>query len=239
MPNNNMDSTVPGNTGADGKQTEIPAVSSRRRKLIKASAIAVPAIMTLRSGAVAAAASLNGCIERDAGRAALESVDTVLGDNLNEPAHDEWVRVTGKAGRVVTATVNGTAGVYYGVLITDFSFAYYDSTGVFIDPGLPGSTGRINQIENGDAVNFYCVNQGGVWECVDEGGGPVIPAVPVNVDIDAGKDVGLLVYVATTLDGDILGHTYYPKVAIVQDVDASPITGSCLCSVDPDFNILG
>lgn len=207
-------------------------ISRQRRKIIKASAAVVPAIMTLRSGAAAAAGSLTGCVDRDAARAAGETVDTVLGDNSNEPAHDEWARVPGKTGRKIIT--QGTQDVYYGILLKNLSFAYYDSTGSLID----NNNGTLNKIRNGNVVNFYCVLKSSVWECLDEDGYPLSPPVPQGVDIDAGKDVGLLVYVGTAVGGGISGSTYYPKIAIVSDATASPITASCLCSMDPDFDLI-
>ena len=226
-----MDSPDTGNIRPGGNQAEIP-VSSRRRQLIKASAAAVPAIMTLRSGA-AAATSLHGCIERDANRFALHpgDADQVLGDDPNETALDEWVRVEGRAGMRINATVNGTDGEY-DCIVLDSSLAYYDSNGTQIT-----NPGQINQIENGDAVNFYCVLKPGGWECVDEGGNLIDTTVPVSV-VDVGKVVYLLVYVQS-FGGQITGATYHPYPPRIDDVAANPITGSCLCSVDPDFNILG
>ena len=210
-------------------------ISRQRRKIIMASAAVVPAIMTLRSGAAAAAGSLNGCIDRDSERAAGESVDTVLGDNSNDPAHDEWARVPGKCGVKINATVSSTPGVYYGVLMPDLSFAYYDSDGT-----PETNNGTINQIENGVVeFNFYCVLKSSVWECLGEDGYELSPPVPVGADdINAGKDVGLLVYVGTAVGGGISGSTYYPKIAIAGDGAASPITASCLCSMDPDFDLI-
>ena len=63
-------------------------VSEHRRKIIKASAAVVPAIMTIRSGAAVAMTSVNLCEEKDAARAALlpESDYVVY-------ARDEWVRM--------------------------------------------------------------------------------------------------------------------------------------------------
>ena len=164
-------------------------ISRQRRKIIKASAAVVPAIMTLRSGAAAAAGSLTGCVDRDKARAAGETVDTVLGDNSNDPAHDEWARVPGKAGRKIIT--QGTQDVYYGVLLKDLSFAYYDSTGSLIDNN-PGTPGTLNKIRNGNVVNFYCVLKSSVWECLSEDGYPLSPPVPQGVDIDAGNDLVLL-----------------------------------------------
>jgi hypothetical protein len=214
-----------------GGETLNKDISRQRRKIIKASAAIVPAIMTIRSGAAAAMTSLNMCVERDKARAAGETVDTVLGDNSNDPAHDEWARVPGKAGRKVTS--QGTQDVYYGICLTDLSFAYYDSTGSPVD-----NTGELNRIQKGDVVNFYCVLKSSVWECLGEDGNPLSPPVPVGVDINAGKDVGLLVYVGTAVGGGISGSTYYPRIAIVSDATASPITASCLCSMDPDFDLI-
>jgi hypothetical protein len=217
-----------------GGETLNKDISRQRRKIIKASAAIVPAIMTIRSGAAAAMTSLNMCVERDKARAAGETVDTVLGDTSNDPAHDEWARVPGKAGVKINATVSSTPGVYYGVLMPNLSFAYYDSDGT-----LETNNGTINQIENGVVeFNFYCVLKSSVWECLGEDGYPLSPPVPVGVDIDAGKDVGLLVYVGTAVGGGISGSTYYPRIAIVSDATASPITASCLCSMDPDFDLI-
>ncbi|MDB4409865.1 hypothetical protein N9235_03555 [Gammaproteobacteria bacterium] len=214
-----------------GGETVNKDISRHRRKIIKASAAVVPAIMTLRSGAAAAAGSLNGCIDRDSERAAGESVDTVLGDNSNDPAHDEWARVPGKTGVKVIA--QGTQDVYYGVLLTDLLFAYYDSTG-----SLVNNPGTLTLIENGVVeFNFYCVLKSSVWECLGDDGNPVTTTVP-STGLDAGKDVGLLVYVGKAVGGGISGSSYFPKIAIVSDATASPITASCLCSMDPDFDLI-
>ena len=237
MPTNKFDSPATGTPGSEGHQAETP-VSSRRRQLIKASAAAVPAIMTLRSGA-AAATSLNGCLERDADRAAIElgDADKVLGDDASETALDEWVRVEGRAGQRITVTGGNAAGVYDCIVKDDSSLAYYDSNGVFIDPNTPGNNGVLNQIKNGDAINFYCILKLGAWECVDEGGNLIDTTVP-DTAVDAGKMVYLLVYVLS-FNGHITGATYHPHPPRVLDQPADPITGSCLCSVDPNFNILG
>ena len=79
-----------------------------RRKIIKASAAAIPAIMTLRSGAAAAMASTYQCTARD-NRVALAEIgpdDYVLEGTL-EANHDHWLRVMGKK---VTKTVPGSGG---------------------------------------------------------------------------------------------------------------------------------
>jgi hypothetical protein len=72
-------------------------VSEHRRKIIKASAAVVPAIMTLRSGAAAAMASTYNCTARD-NKTALTEIgpdDYVLEGSL-EVNHDHWLRVMGK-----------------------------------------------------------------------------------------------------------------------------------------------
>lgn len=73
-------------------------VSEHRRKIIKASAAAVPAIMTLRSGAAAAMASTYHCTARD-NKAAMNEMTRpayVLEASNGTLPHDTWVRVPGK-----------------------------------------------------------------------------------------------------------------------------------------------
>ena len=70
-----------------GGETVNKDISRQRRKIIKASAAVVPAIMTIRSGAAAAAmTSLHACVDKDAARSAAAKVVEVP---------DEWVRVAG------------------------------------------------------------------------------------------------------------------------------------------------
>ena len=70
-----------------GGETVNKDISRQRRKIIKASAAVVPAIMTIRSGAAAAAmTSLHACVDKDAARSAAKVV---------YEAPDEWVRVAG------------------------------------------------------------------------------------------------------------------------------------------------
>lgn len=72
------------------------AVSEHRRKIIKASAAAIPAIMTLRSGAAAAVASTYNCTARDNKLALNETPDYVLEASGGILPNDHWVRVLGK-----------------------------------------------------------------------------------------------------------------------------------------------
>ena len=223
--------------------TDSDTVSTQRRKLIRASAAAVPAIMTLRSGAAAAAAaaSINGCIERDAARAAIElgPEDNVLGDSLDEADHDGWVRIVGKAGRKLIVNTGNSSKVYYCIKNLDISKGWDDIAGwnCYDYKFKPVNSNSLKNDWN-DATNFYCVNKAGVWECVDENRNLVTPTI-LSADIDAGKDVYLLVYVQS-FEGELTGEAaHYPNIALIDDQVASPIGGSCLCSVDPNFNILG
>lgn len=79
-----------------GKVAVENAVSEHRRKIIKASAAAIPAIMTLRSGAAAAMASTYNCTARDNKLALNEELDYVLEASDGILPHDHWVRVPGK-----------------------------------------------------------------------------------------------------------------------------------------------
>ena len=85
-----------------GGETVNKDISRQRRKIIKASAAVVPAIMTIRSGAAAAAmTSLHACVDKDAARSAAKVV---------YEAPDEWVRV---AGMEVTYKDNSTSTTTY------------------------------------------------------------------------------------------------------------------------------
>jgi hypothetical protein len=79
-----------------GGKTVNKDISTHRRKIIKASAAAIPAIMTLRSGAVAAMASTYDCTVRDNKAAMNEAPDYVLEASDGILPHDHWVRVPGK-----------------------------------------------------------------------------------------------------------------------------------------------
>lgn len=184
MPTNDKDGKYTTNVSRDGEVAGKKAVSEHRRKLIKASAVAVPAVMTLRSGAAVALTSIHQCIAADAQRAADNPPELVWGDTEDETGHDEWTRVKGKA-------------------------------------------------VNKQNTTYYCVqNSLGTWECRDSGGGlPPGNSLQDN-EIEAGTDVYLLAYVDTTIPA----YTWYPKPLEVST--ASPITGSCLCSVNPDIDLV-
>ncbi len=219
------------------------SISERRRTLIRASAAAVPAIMTLRSGAAAAAGSFHACIARDAERAAIEigPEDLVFGDDPTETEHDQWVRIVGKCGRKVVSLHGASTQqtTWYCLRNNNSATDWDDIDGwdCYTETGLLLPNNSPIPADAWDAATrFYCVNRDGIWECVEEGGTPLITTIPVT-GIDAAKDVYLLVYVQS-FDGTITGATYYPHITMITD-QAAPITGSCLASVDPDFNILG
>ena len=94
---NTQDSSI---TEANKDATKTTAVSTRRRRLIKASAAAVPAIMTLRSGAALALTSLD-CRDRESARAFAADKLTYI--------PDEWVRVPGIPGDRVCIFNEATA----------------------------------------------------------------------------------------------------------------------------------
>lgn len=102
-------------------------VFEHRRKIIKASAAVVPAIMTIRSGAAVAMTSINQCEERDAARAALLPESQYA---VGEP--DDWVRM--EAMSVVIG--NNPSITLYSVpdngvvtrLLADYT-VWYDETG--------------------------------------------------------------------------------------------------------------
>ena len=93
-----------------GEETVNKDISRHRRKIIKASAAVVPAIMTLRSGAAAAMASTYNCTARD-NKLAQEEITTpedyVLEASDGILPHDHWVRVPGK--RVLQRTRASTS----------------------------------------------------------------------------------------------------------------------------------
>ena len=82
-------------------------ISRQRRKIVKASAAVVPAIMTIRSGVAAAMASTYQCTARD-NRAALAEIGPDA--YALETNQDHWLRVMGKK---VTKNVQGTEKIIY------------------------------------------------------------------------------------------------------------------------------
>ena len=99
MSANDKDAVITSNSSQDiapsGAGAADDSVAQQRRKLIKATAAVVPAVMTLRSGAAAAMTSTYHCTARD-NAAALEGVDYVLEAPDDVMPHDTWLRVPGR-----------------------------------------------------------------------------------------------------------------------------------------------
>lgn len=193
MPSHDKDSVATPRCVADAPAADRHDVSGNRRKLLKASAAAVPAIMTLRSGAAMAVASIHQCTQQDALRAAQEQPAQEL---LASQAADEWVRVSGW------------------------------------------------RVEDKGSI-YYCVKQDtGDWLCYDANGTAVTDAdILKKIEKDAGDtsksvEVNLLCYMQF-VDGEPTGAiTHYPRIAVINDLRATAVTGSCLASMTPDFNLV-
>ena len=108
MPARDKDERPVAQDSQAGKVAVDGAVSEHRRKIIKASAAIVPAIMTLRSGAAAAVASSYQCFNHGPDTT---EIDYVLGDNSLDPPHDEWVRM----GAMKVVTEDDPPTTFYGV----------------------------------------------------------------------------------------------------------------------------
>jgi hypothetical protein len=82
---------------------------------------------------------------------------------------------------------------------------------------------------------YYCVADNSVagWECFDQTGVPAPSLNPIIRKIDDGDstDTNLLAYV----DFSNNQYTYYPK-ATSAPAGFAQATGSCMTSVDPNFN---
>jgi hypothetical protein len=192
-----------------GGETVNKDISRQRRKIIRASAAAIPAIMTLRSGAVAAMASTYDCTVRD-NKAAMN--ETTAPDYILEAAsdgmlpHDHWVRVPGKR---VEANPPGGGN--------DPVTVYCVETG---SGGLPQSPTWQCFYENGDDFDGSLPSG-----TIDDGDDVALLAF-LNFN-DYGDDTGenALFYPIKTVQPAPPGY--------------SPLTGSCLASIHPNLNLLG
>ena len=200
--------------------------------------------MKLRSGSAAAVASIHGCIERDAlmARATLGEEDQVYGDDLAaEPTHDQWARVLGKACMLVTITTDDGTKTAYCIRNkeTVAEWYSYDNWDLYDTNGNPITNNSFKiKWDAAERVIYYSVQDIGGWKHVNLYGQDMSPTPTIPVlGLEAGRDVYLLMYVASH-EGEILGGTYYPRVQALGDQVASPITDSCLCSVDPNGNII-
>jgi hypothetical protein len=125
------------------------SVSHTRRKVIRASAAAIPAIMTLRSGAAAAMASTYQCTARD-NRVALNEIGSE--DYVLEANSDHWLRIMGKK---VIRNVRGTDTVIYCTETGPGGPSPADAWQCFNEDGT-AYTGNLSaaQIERGEDAAF-------------------------------------------------------------------------------------
>ena len=189
-----------------GGETVNKDISSQRRKIIKASAAVVPAIMTIRSGAAAAAmTSLHACVDKDADRSAAA--------NVVYEAPDEWVRVAGlqiKSGNddLFSVPTNGFVSETDNGGIDDYT-AWYDSNG-----GTDKVAGNSAPTPYIDGVTPQEIGRGiRVW-------------LLVHVDIDPLNNENNE-YFWYPKDATLMSDQ--------MTMDGSQITASCMCSVDPNF----
>ena len=253
--NNGKVASISGSKGAavtDNKSVK-SGVSVQRRKLIKASAAVVPAIMTLRSGAAAAmTSSANRCLTNPDTRINTTSdiggIPAVLGDEVPPLPLDEWLRVTARPGmKLMYATgKSNNYKPYYLIrddnntssLWTDIEgWLIYDQDGALKDGGA-----RRNMLGNVDfmtawsnAVAFYGVDSyPHGWVFIVKSGGAVTPPVPGGVS-SAMKISTTQVYLLAYYNaGPPVVVTYYP---MPREGDALLINGSCLTSINPAFQI--
>ena len=139
-----------------GKVAAESAVSEHRRKIIKASVVAVPTIVTLCNGAAAAATSALGCIDRD------KSASPA--DKMVE-AQDTWVRkiATYKTNLQITTETNasgnptawGESGNY---LIVDDNY-YLDDTSSYTLVNPDGEQVYEKKLDTGTPLYVLCYIQ--------------------------------------------------------------------------------
>jgi hypothetical protein len=209
MPTRDKDEGPAVEQSQTGRVAVDSAVSEHRRKIIKASAAAIPAIMTLRSGAAAAVASTYSCTARD-NRAALNEMtapDYVLEGNL-AGNHDQWLRVRGKKVTKIERPA-GTEKVIYCVKTGD---------------GGPGNPALDWQCFNEDGTEYTGITAGDLNSANAE---DVSLLVYLHFD-EYGDDTGepaLYYPIIQTAQQAPPGY--------------SPLTGSCLASIHPNLDLLG
>jgi hypothetical protein len=249
MSDNKMDSPGTQSTPIVGFQgarmTGTSVISNQRRKLIKASAAAVPALMTLSSGAAAAVASSYQCLNHQD----TTGIDPVLGDDELDAPHDQWVRMPARPGYFVSYTTGQNAGTriwnFYGFRKnTPMGYSWNQIEGWDWYGENPNNNNPIELttpddiLANSNLVNawsgrtaFYCVSDdpdtgGPPYTCLDENGTTVDPTVDPLVIQNHTTLVQLIAYF-NQYTNEI---TYYP---MEQGNNELPITASCMCSIDP------
>ena len=249
MPTNKKDSQATPVDVIGGMQserlTEISGISSQRRKLIKASAAAVPALMTLRSGAAAAVASSYQCLRNQD----ISNADKILGDYADDLPHDQWVRVLAVAGKVIQYNTSngmgvGTTKTVYGIMQTAYSWEnsdnwkFYDETGTETNPN---GNNFDNAFPNDTAVFYYVPTIPDHFDPLspqlvcksDVNGVDNCPAIPedVKTKIIGGPTTVQLLAFYDEQSGYLYNFPNNPDRAL-------PYTASCLCSIDPTFQKL-
>ena len=248
MDNYNRDSLktrkVVSNRLQDSKVAKASDLSSQRRKLIKASAAVVPAIMTLRSGAAAAmTSSANRCLTNPDTpintTSEVGGIEPVLGDNEVVPPLDEWLRVTAKPGMLIRyATGNSSEKPYYLTRKDNTSFGWDNLDGWLIYDKDGGERDNLRNKENfitawNNRVAFYGVDSyPGSMVFINNSGDPVNPPVPELVSSYMTIST-TLVYLLAYYDPDTGVITYYP----MPQGEALLVTGSCLVSINPAFQL--
>jgi len=249
MPNNKKDLPAAADRvicgTENGKLSEMHGISKQRRKLIKASAATIPALMTLRSGAAAAVASSYQCLNHPNTTGA---IDPILGDNADDLPHDQWVRVDAKPGKIIKYSKGSTTNIVYcirkpgGSLDLVGGWDFYDDAGKYIK-NLPTADANAIQDAWGTATTvYYVASAPSGFFCTSETGGvsgivncPVLPAffmALVNNEQYI-STVQVLAYVEFYPDGSVAAITHFPN----QTDMAKPFTASCLCSIDPTFQM--
>jgi hypothetical protein len=236
MPRKNKDGRPAVEHSQTGKVDVNKVVSARRRTIIKASAVAVPAIMTLRSGTAAAMNSSYQCFLHGADAT---NVDPVIGDGDGIP-HDEWTRMDAKPVYCVTGNNNKSS---YALRKENTTYTWDQVEGWDWYPFNFSSNGKILSTPEeilGDAhipgawggrTAVYCTPADPTgWNCIDEDGNLVNTTIPDQAISDCNVIVKLLVY----YDPDSGYMGYYPMTNELPGV-ALAITESCMCSIRPDI----
>ena len=212
------------------------SVSHQRRKVIKASAAAIPAIMTLRSGSVAAMASVYQCLNHPG--VDTTNIDPVLGDGLNvdgyevvEPSHDEMVRLEMKPILIIQGNK-----AYWAIRNEDgyswnkpLGWTWFteknDGSLKTIDPS------KNNNIEKGWDIRITCYcTLDDPMVCIAETGSILSLPLP-EAFIQIIKDSIFTTKNMAYFDQNTGLLIPYP----LEPGDALPLTGSCLCSINPDY----
>jgi hypothetical protein len=222
-----------------GGETVNKDISRQRRKIIKASAAVVPAIMTLRSGAAAAMNSSYQCFNHGADA---PNVDVVIADP--DPPHDEWLRVLAVPGYVVTGSNDIK---YYGVKNDNTSWIdVEDWTWWYIDPevssteaqeGIDGGNvpGVIRNGWDDNKLAIYCITAEIPTVCWDENGVDITDSIPFDIRVHKIEVSETLVKLLAYYNQVTGITTYYP---MDQGGVNQPITESCMCSIRPVSQLL-